>query len=94
MAQQIQRLADGHRVSRENFPKEGELPKKRNGKSAGYFFAFKRMPIRGYCWQSECHPDTWFISHYVFKDYQKLKAKDVDRVAHNWIRIEVDGDER
>lgn len=94
MAQQIQRLADGHPMTKENFPKEGRLPNKPNGDSAGYFYAFKRIPVRGYCWRSERLKNTWFISHYVYKDYQKLKAKDTDRLARNWTRIEVDGDER
>lgn len=94
MVQQIQRLADGHRMSGENFPIEGELPKKLNGESAGHFRALKRIPVRGYCWRSECCENTWFISHYVYKDYQKLKARDTERLGKNWIRIEVNGDER
>ena len=94
MVQQIQRLADGHRMSRENFPREGELPKRIDGSSAGYFFALKMLPIRGYCWQSDSHPNTWFISHYVYKDYQKLKKRDETKVAENWTRIEVGGNER
>jgi len=94
MAQQIQRLADGHRMSSENFPKEGELPKKTNGESAGHFHAFKRIPVRGYCWRSKRLENTWFISHYVYKDHQKLKARDTERLGKNWTRIEVNGDER
>lgn len=94
MVQQIQRLADGHRMSRENFPREGSLPKRNDGTHVGYFFAFKRLPVRGYCWQSDSYPNTWFISHYVYKDYQKLKNRDEAKVAENWTRIEVDGNER
>jgi len=94
MVQQIQRLADGHPMTRENFPKEGKLPNNANGEGSGHFHALKRIPIRGYCWRSERHENTWFVSHYVFKNYQKLKAKDTDRLGKNWTRIEVDGDER
>jgi len=94
MTQQIQRFADGHRMSSENFPREGGLSKKANGDSAGHFHALKRIPVRGYCWRSERFENTWFISHYVYKDYQKLKARDAERLGKNWIRIEVNGDER
>jgi len=56
--------------------------------------ALKRIPVRGYCWRSERCENTWFISHYVYKDYQKLKARDTERLGKNWLRIEVNGDER
>lgn len=72
----------------------GKLPNNANGEGSGHFHALKRIPIRGYCWRSERHENTWFVSHYVFKNYQKLKAKDTDRLGKNWTRIEVDGDER
>ena len=93
MAMQIQKLADGHRMSKENFPQEGELPclpGKRKGKK---FNALKRIPIRGYCWLSDKYPQTYFISHYVYKDYGKLKDKDTTIVGNNWLRIEVNDDE-
>lgn len=90
---QLRRLADGHRMSKENFPQEGELPKKKGQDRAKNFYALKRIPIRGYCWRSDKHPNKYFISHYVFKDYGKLKAKDTSKVGYNWTRIEVDEDE-
>jgi len=43
---------------------------------------------------SEKHSNTYFISHYVYKDYEKLKTKDTKKIGNNWNRIEVDGDER
>lgn len=92
MVLQIQRMANGHRMSKENFPQEGELPKQK-GSTVKKFNAFKRMPIRGYCWLSGSYPNTYFISHYVFKNYDKLKDKDTTIVAKNWTRIEVNGDE-
>jgi len=91
---QIQRLADGSRMSKENFPQEGELPKLAGQQKSKKFNALKRIPIRGYCWLSEKHPNTYFISHYVFKDYDKLKEKDTKKVRDNWNRIEVGDDER
>jgi hypothetical protein len=87
---QIQRLADGQRMSKENFPQEGELPKQSKTRK---FNALKRIPIRGYCWLSDVYPNTYFISHYVYKDYDKLKDKDTAIVGKNWTRIEVNGDE-
>jgi len=65
---QIQRLADGMRMSKENFPQEGDLPKLPGKGKAKKFNALKRLPIRGYCWLSEKHSNTYFISHYVYKD--------------------------
>jgi hypothetical protein len=91
MIHQIKRLADGHKMSSDNFPKEGLLPSltgKRNSKS---FNALKRKPLRGYCWRSDKKINTYFISHYAYKDYQKLKKKDEYRVCENWKRIEVNG---
>lgn len=91
--QQIERLADGHTMSKENFPQEGELPKRKGQHKAKKFCALKRIPIRGYCWRSEQHENTYFISHYVYKDYDDLKKSDTKRVGTNWRRIEENGDE-
>lgn len=92
MEQQIKRLADGHRMSKENFPGEGDLPKV-PGQPGRKFNAFKRKPIRGYCWLSVKHENTYFISHYIYKNFQKLSSKDTDKVGSNWKRIEVEEDE-
>ena len=91
---QIEKLANGHRMSKENFPKEGELPKRKGQQNTNKFNALKRIPIRGYCWLSEQHENTYFISHYIYKDHDKLKDSDVERVGANWRRIEEQGDER
>ncbi|WP_233080712.1 hypothetical protein [Rheinheimera soli] len=77
--QLIERLADGKQMSKENFPQEGQLPK-----SNGKFNAFKKLPIRAYCWLSSKHPNTYFISHYTYKDKQKLDQRDIDKVHANW----------
>jgi len=91
IVQQIMRLADGHKMTKENFPAEEKLPKQAGNKR---FHALKRKPIRGYCWLSTKYPNTYFISHYVFKDYQKLADRETDRVRENWIRIEEKGHDR
>jgi len=75
----IERLADGRPMSKENFPSEGQLPS-----SAGKFHAFKKLPIRAYCWLSQKYPNTYFISHYIYKDQQKLDKRDTNRVHANW----------
>lgn len=90
---QIQRLVDGHRMSKENFPQEGELPKRKGQQKAKKFNALKRIPIRGYCWLSDKYPHKYFISHYVYKDYDKLQEADTKKVGANWTRIEVGNDE-
>jgi hypothetical protein len=89
----IERLAGGHRMSKVNFPKEGELPK-RAGQSNGHFFAFKKIPVRGYVWLSKRLPSTYFISHYIYKKRDELQQADTERVGKNWSRIEEGGDER
>jgi len=93
MGLQIQRLADGLQMSKEHFPQEGLLPG-RPGKTAKHFYAFKRLPVRAYCWLSETYPQTYFISHYIYKDYTKLASSETKRVCDNWQRIEENGDER
>lgn len=90
---QIERLASGLPMSRESFPKEAELPRRPGQRRSRHFHALKRIPIRGYCWRSDVRPDTYFISHYVYKDYTRLAEKDVQRVGNNWRRIEENGDD-
>lgn len=88
---QIRRLADGHRMSKENFPIEGTLPKRNGQQNTKHFNALKRIPIRGYCWLSETEPNTYYISHYIYKDRGKLDPKDTAKVGRNWRRVEEDG---
>lgn len=83
LKQQIQRLADGHTMSKENFPKEGKLPG-----NSGHFNAFKRIPIRGYCWKSKKHDNAYFISHFIYKDFNRLSDSDTRKVKNNWRKIE------
>ena len=87
MVVQLERLARGERMSNRNFPKEGKLP---NNK---HFRALKYIPLRGYCWSSDKFSDTYFVSHYIYKDFDKLAKSDTNRVCGNWQRIEVDGDD-
>lgn len=84
---QIERLANGHRLSKEHFPPEGQLP---NNKK---FYAFKRKPLRAYCWLSTTRKNTYFVSHYVHKKCQKLSTADTNKISQNWRRIEEGNDE-
>lgn len=88
---QIRRLVRGERMSSDTFAPEGNLP---SSSSHSKFYALKRLPIRGYCWQSTIRRNTYFISHYISKDFTKLKEQDIIKVHNNWYRIEVNGDER
>lgn len=90
---QINRLANGHKMTKENFPQEGDLPKRKGQQKAKKFNALKRLPIRGYCWLSERNRNTYFISHYVYKDYRKLADSETKRVGDNWLIIEEKDDE-
>ncbi len=62
MILQIQRLSNGEPMSKENFPQEGDLPKRKGQTNTKKFNALKRKPIRGYCWLSDKHANTYFIS--------------------------------
>lgn len=88
MILQIERLASGQRLSKEHFRQEGSLPGCDGTASGGKFYALKRLPIRAYCWKSSVRKSTWYISHYTVKDHQKLKQKDIDRIAKNWREVE------
>lgn len=78
----IQRLGDGIRMPQDSFPTEGVLPDKSR------FKAIKKIPLRAYLWLSKKHKNTYFISHYIYKNQNKLKASDTDRVKKNWRKIE------
>lgn len=94
MILQIKRLADGQEMSKEHFPSEGMLPSLPGQRRSRKFYALKKIPIRGYCWKSDRVPNTWFISHYIYKDKQGLDSRDTRKVGRNWRRIEESGDER
>jgi len=79
------RMASGGKLSADKFPSEGELP---NGSK---FYCIKRIPIRAYYWRSTLYPKTLFISHFIYKDFQKLRDADTNKVNANWRRIEEDG---
>lgn len=89
----VKKLANGSPLSKDTFPPEGLLPCS-PGKKAKKFYAFKKIPIRAYGWYSERMPSVYFISHYVYKNWDKLSASDTAIVHGNWTRIEVHGDEK
>jgi hypothetical protein len=78
----IQRLGDGVRMPHDSFPTEGELPDKSN------FKAIKKLPLRAYLWLSKKYKNTYFISHYIYKDKQKLSDTDTQKVRSSWRKKE------
>ncbi|WP_420599969.1 hypothetical protein [Neptuniibacter sp.] len=73
----LERKANGQ-LSGESDEKEGKLPDGSN------FRAIKKIPIRCYYWQSKTHKATIFVSHFKYKDQQKLDSRDSQRVISNW----------
>lgn len=84
---QLERLVSGKRTPDLSARKEGVLPSL-NGKPAKNFWAIKKIPIRGYYWESDRHDMTFFMSHYIYKDFDRLDDADVQKVRNNWERIE------
>lgn len=84
---QIERLSSGRRTPDLSVRKEGLLPSY-DGKPGKNFWAIKKIPIRGYFWESERMFMTYFISHYIYKDFDELHDSDVQKVCNNWDRIE------
>ena len=84
----FKRFADGECLSRDSFPPEGDLPTSSGGVSNGKFYAFKKIPLRAYGWHSKSKPDVFYISHYIYKDFDDLSAADIDRVGKNWKALE------
>lgn len=84
---QIERLASGKRSPELSTRKEGLLPSF-EGKPKKNFWAIKKIPIRGYYWESERIGMTYFISHYIYKDFDDLHDSDIRKVCNNWMRIE------
>lgn len=89
----VKRLASGGRLSKDSFPPEGPLPSLA-GKPAKQFYAFKKIPVRAYGWFSDTKPRKFFISHYIYKNKDKLSKSDTTKVQGNWTRIEVNGHEK
>lgn len=89
---QLERLASGKRMAGGSMRKEGQLPSYQ-GKPAKNFWAIKRIPIRGYFWESDRREMTYFLSHYIYKDFDELHDSDVKKVCNNWDRIERGCDE-
>lgn len=83
----IEKHANGDRLSKQNYRKEDKLPR-RPGQENGYFYAIKNIPMRAYGWESTRLKRVFFISHYVYKNYDDLHPRDVLKVHENWKRIE------
>lgn len=81
----LKRIANGDRLSNHNFPREGVIA----GSNGKHFYGMKKIPIRGYFWHSSKRKATVYVSHYVYKDYDKLDKVDEDKVSANYRKVEV-----
>lgn len=76
-------LADGGQLrSPDHWNTEAALP---DGKR---FYAIKVDKLRAYGWFSSRHTGVFYISHFAYKQGQKLAAEDTNRVTTNWRLIE------
>lgn len=83
MVARQRRLEAGEQLrSPDHFRTEGELP---DGK---HFYAIKVGDIRAYGWFSRKHKRVFIISHYKYKDSDKLDPVDTARVVANWRNVE------
>lgn len=83
MVARRQLLADqGQLRSPDHWNTEGNLP---DGKR---FSAIKADRIRAYGWFSSRYKGIFYISHFAFKQGQKLALSDTNRVIDNWRQIE------
>lgn len=80
----LNRLAqDGKLRMPKQFNKEAKLY---NNK---HFYAIKpHENLRAYGWYSSKYPGVFFISHYKYKNKQKLNKADIERVRQTWREIE------
>jgi len=83
MYAQLQQLVDTRQLrSPDKWNTEGFLP---NDK---HYYAVKMQKIRAYGWYSSKFRGTFYISHFAFKQGEKLHNDDHNRVTRNWHRIE------
>lgn len=80
------RKANGLPLAEKTNVKEAGLPDGSN------FFAIKKLPLRCYYWISKAHKSVIFVSHFKYKDKQKLSPKDTNRIRANWWKYEKGSD--
>ncbi|OHY78746.1 hypothetical protein [Marinobacter sp. AC-23] len=88
-----QRLVDGERLSGDSCPvREAGIQGTADagpGNGDIHYYAFKKKPIRSYFWYSPYEKGLVYVSHYRFKNYQKLDGKDTEQVRNNFFSHEV-----
>ena len=84
------RFVNGQRMSRGSLVKEAALTGTggRNGGKDLHFYAFKKIPVRSYFWYSPTVTRNVWVSHYLFKDFDDLSAKDTQKVRNKFQSIE------
>jgi hypothetical protein len=76
LAALIERRLDNHPMPPSSWVREGGLPH-----GSGSFYAIRKLPLRCYCWVED---GTLCISHYIYKNRQKLDATDARQVEESW----------
>lgn len=80
------RVIKGQRLSSSTVAKEAAIKGTSGLSSNGdmSFYAFKKLPMRSYFWYSPFRDKLIFVSHYKFKNYQKLESADTEKVRNNF----------
>lgn len=78
----LKRISNSERLAQGEVVSEGSLPNKKK------FKALKKIPIRCYFWYSDKHSKVIFVSHFIYKDFDSLSQRDVNKVVSNWKEME------
>lgn len=87
----LQRLVDNEKLSARSIRKEGPIKGTKglgDGKGDLHFWALKNIPIRVYFWYSPYQKDKIYVSHYIYKDFDNLDDRDIEKVSNNFKRYE------
>lgn len=87
----FQRLVDGERLSNRSVRKEGTISGTKGlgpGKGDLHFWALKNIPIRVYFWYSPYDKTKIYVSHYIYKDFDDLDDRDIEKVSNNFRKYE------
>lgn len=78
----LTRISNGEKLAAGEIVTEAKLPSKKK------FKALKKIPIRCYFWYSDTYQNVIFVSHFIYKDFNDLDKRDIERVCENWRNME------
>lgn len=87
----LQRLVDDERLSARSVRKEGAIAGTKGigpGNGDLHFYALKNIPIRVYFWYSPYDKTKIYVSHYIYKDFDDLDSRDIEKVSNNFRKYE------